>query len=131
MRWLIYFLLSVSLVDAAPGHFQMNHSRFGYYLSMFISPVQLLSLDAPMCSSLQFEATTRMEEQSCRGSMTLRVRGARTGVLLVTIRTGRTTKGAGAWQVLVGRATVGVLRAQVNLRCCTPADGDAYLENTS
>lgn len=72
-----------------------------------------------MSYCLQFEATTRTEEQSCRESTILRARGARIGVLLVTIRTERMTKGAGGWQVLVVMVIGGVLRAQVRLRCCT------------
>lgn len=67
---------------------------------------------------LQFEATTRTEEQSCQESTILRARGARTGVPLATIRTERMTMGAGGWQVLGVMVIGGVLPAQVHLRRC-------------
>lgn len=78
-----------------------------------------LTLETYTSHCLQFEATTRTGEQSCRESTILRGWGARTGVLLVTIRTERTTKGAGGWQVLVVTVIGGVLQAQVHPRCST------------
>lgn len=82
-----------------------------------------------MSYCLQFEATTRTEEQSCQGSTTLHAQGVRTGVPHVTIRMERTMTEAGVWQVLVGMVTGGVLRAQVSLKIVRSV-GELYLENS-